>query len=65
MQKLLALCAAALTLSACGSMPTMQSSMQSDFNGQRYESGPTSIQDARFGNPEFYSESDIRLPQFR
>ena len=51
-------------LSACASMP-MESSMQSSFNGQRFESGPTDIHDSRFGNPSFYSESDdMRLPSF-
>jgi len=64
MRNLFALCAV-LTLSACGSMPTVQSSMQSNFNGQRYVSGPTNIRDARFGNPAFYSDSDdLPLPQF-
>ncbi|HTV98253.1 MAG TPA: hypothetical protein VMA54_21005 [Steroidobacteraceae bacterium] len=63
MRKLLAVFAL-LMLSACASMPMMESSMQSDFNGQRYVSGPTNIQDARFGNPEFYSDSDGPLPQF-
>jgi len=51
-------------LSACASMP-MESSMQSSFNGQRFESGPTNIHDSRFGSPSFYSESDdMRLPSF-
>jgi hypothetical protein len=51
-------------LSACGSMP-IQSSMQSSFNGERYQPGPTNIHDSRFGNPAFYSESDgMRLPSF-
>jgi hypothetical protein len=52
-------------LSACGSMPAMQSSVQSSFNGESYDSGPTSIRDPRFANPAFYSESDgMRLPSF-
>jgi hypothetical protein len=39
--------------------------MQSSFNGERYQSGPTDIHDSRFGNPAFYSESDgMRLPSF-
>ncbi len=67
MHKVFVLCTvgAALMLSACESMPTMGSSMQSNFNGQQYVSGPTSIRDPRFGSPAFYSESDdIRMPQF-
>lgn len=52
-------------LSSCASMP-LGSSTGLQFNGQSFQSGPTDIHDARFGNPEFYSESDsMRLPSFR
>jgi hypothetical protein len=51
-------------LPACGSMP-IQSSIQSNFKGESYQSGPANIHDSRFGNAAFYSESDgMRLPTF-
>ena len=54
-----------LILASCESMPS-SSSMQMNFNGQNFQSGPTNIHDARFGSPEFYSESDnAPLPAFR
>jgi hypothetical protein len=63
MRKLLLL-PAVLLLSSCASMPLDSSSLM-QFNGQSFQSGPTSIHDARFGSPEFYSESDgMRLPSF-
>jgi hypothetical protein len=40
--------------------------MQMNMNGRSFQSGPTDIHDARFGNPEFYSDSDdTPLPAFR
>jgi hypothetical protein len=65
MQKLLLLPAVAL-LSACASMPLGSSTQMMQFNGQSFQSGPTSIHDPRLGDPAFYSESDnVQLPSFR
>ena len=65
MSKLLLLVPAVLVLSACASTD-FGSSVQTNFNGQNFQSGPTDIHDARFRNPAFYSESDnAPLPAFR
>jgi hypothetical protein len=57
MSKLLLFVPAVLALSACASMDSGSSmrgsSMQMNFNGRSFQSGPTSIYDARFGNPQF------------
>ncbi len=51
-------------LSSCASMPSGSATLM-QFNGQSFQSGPTSIHDPRLGSPEFYSESDdMRLPSF-
>jgi hypothetical protein len=39
-------------LCACSSAPTMQTS----FNGMRYTSAPTSIDDPRLAHPQFYRD---------